>query len=93
MYILACVYHVSHMKHACQLSVIPATCAVHATLILTCIQHAFCPYCNMHVVLSYATHEYNIHVTGMHVWVNMHVSASNIKISYRVVQKGAILAD
>ena len=38
---------------------------VHATLILTCIQHAFCPYYNMHVVLTCATHEYNIYVTGM----------------------------
>ena len=39
---LAC--HITYMKCAYHLPVIPATCTVHAILILTCIQHAFCPY-------------------------------------------------
>ena len=57
--------HETCMSLACYLPVTPATCAVHATLTLTCIQHAFSPYYNMHVVLICTTHEYDIYVTGM----------------------------
>jgi hypothetical protein len=56
------------MKHACHLPIIytvPVIPTVHSTLILTCMRHAFSPYCNMHVVLTCTTHDYNIHITGM----------------------------
>ena len=37
-------------------------------------------HCNMHVVLTCATHEYNIHNTGMFGVITMHVSASNMHV-------------
>ena len=39
-------------------------CYMHCTR-LTHVQHTFCPHCNMHVVSTCTTHDYNIHVTGM----------------------------
>ena len=61
-----------HVTYLFQLHVLE-----HSTLNLTCIQHAFCPRCITHVVLIYATHEYNIHYYRL-VWINIHASASNM---------------
>ena len=62
---MTCQLHETCMSPACSvlaLVTMKKSCAVHS---LTCIQHAFCPYCNMHVVLTCTTHDYNIYVTGM----------------------------
>ena len=72
----SCFLHVTYMLHACYLPVAPVTCTVHVTLTLTCIQHAFCQYCNMHVASTCITHDYNTHVTCMF----MHVTYAGFHI-------------
>ena len=74
--------HVTYMKHVYHLPV-PATCAVPATLILICKQHALCPYYNVHIiVLTCTTHEYKNLYCNRHVWINMHVTCIRLHIGF-----------